>query len=173
MMTHKGTIDIKTERTLLRKIVMEDAKTFFTYGDWGETQEEANSYIEKLIEPYSFDDYYHWGIEYENKIVGRVKVNEISHRDNFVELAYDIAPDFRCRGLMTEAVQAVIKFLFNEINVNRIYEHIRVNNHASNRVVQKIGMKLEGVLRNHFIESDGSYTDVNIYGLLKDEYPTE
>jgi Acetyltransferases, including N-acetylases of ribosomal proteins len=123
-----------------------------------------------LIEPYKYDDYYHWGIEYENKIVGRIKVTEISQGDNFAELAYDIASEVRNRGLMTEAVRAAAKFLFEEVNLNRIYVYILANNYASNRVAQKVGMKLEGVLRKHCLQSDGVYVDVNIYGLLKEEY---
>jgi len=101
LMTHKGTVEIKTERVLLRRIVMDDAKTLFSYGDWGATLEETENMVEKLIEPYVNKDYYHWGIEYGGKIVGRIKVIEISGRDNFAELAYDTAPEYRNKGLMT------------------------------------------------------------------------
>lgn len=42
MLHRQGTVEIKTTRTLLRKMTMEDAKTLFTYGDWGETQAETD-----------------------------------------------------------------------------------------------------------------------------------
>ena len=117
-------------------------------------------------------DNYHWGLEYNGQVVGRVKITEISPRDNYMQLAYDIGPSYRNLGLMTEAVRGVIDFLFREAGVHRIYGQCRAHNIASARVMLKVGMVHEGRQRKHYIESDGTYSDVDIYGILQEDFFT-
>ena len=73
------------------------------------------------------------------------------------------------KGLMTEAVKAVSEYLLKECEFNRVYCMVRESNHASNRVCEKAGMKHEGFLRNHWIQNDGSYTNVHYWGLLSSD----
>ena len=73
------------------------------------------------------------------------------------------------KGLMTEAVKAVSIYLLKECEFNRVYCMVRESNLASNRVCEKAGMKHEGFLRNHWIQGDGSYTNVHYWGLLSSD----
>ena len=169
-MNHLGTNTIYTERLILRRLEQKDSKSLFDNGCLGSTEEEAENIVEEMIKYYVDKDNFNWGIEYDKKIIGRIKVIEISSRDNYVQLAYDIGLQHRNKGLMTEAVRGVISFLFNDVGVHRIYGQCRTYNIASARVMQKAGMIHEGRLRKHFIELDGTYSDVDIYGIIREEY---
>ena len=67
---------------------------------------------------------------------------------------------------MTEALKAVFDYLLNQSDFNRIYLQVRTNNNASNKVCEKCGMKLEGIMEKHF-KSQDSFDDVNIWGITK------
>jgi ribosomal-protein-alanine N-acetyltransferase len=70
---------------------------------------------------------------------------------------------------MTEAVRAVIRFGFRTMNLNRIQGRCEVENIASVRVMEKAGMRLEGVLREHEY-SAGKYLDIVMYSILRREW---
>ncbi len=168
-MNHQGTKTIQTERLTLRMLDLQDAKSLFEAGCLGSTEEEAEKIVLDMIKYYVDKTNYNWCIEYDGKAIGRVKVNEISPRDNYVQLGYEIGLPYRNKGLATEAVKGVIGFLFNDVGVHRIYGQCRVNNIASARVMQKAGMIHEGRLRKHYIENDGTYSVVDIYGIITED----
>ena len=70
---------------------------------------------------------------------------------------------------MTEAVKEVIKYGFEKMNLNRIYAKCFVENIGSQKVLEKVGMKFEGILREQmFIKS--KFSDMKIYSILSKEY---
>ena len=161
-----GTKILNTSRLILRKIVIEDAESLFTVGSLGQSPEEANEIVDNMMkyndDPMSF----HWVLEYQGKAVGRIKGWEVDPTNNYVQLGYDIGVSYRGLGLMPEAVKAASTYLLKECEFNRVYCMVRESNPASIRVCEKAGMTHEGFLRNHWIQSDGTYTNVHIYGLL-------
>ncbi|GMK45349.1 hypothetical protein PghCCS26_24770 [Paenibacillus glycanilyticus] len=70
---------------------------------------------------------------------------------------------------MSEAAGRVVKFAFEELELNRVYAAAMTRNPASYRVMEKIGMKFEGVLRNHIRKGD-TYEDLRYYGLLRTDH---
>jgi len=70
---------------------------------------------------------------------------------------------------MTEAIRAVIHFGFREMGLNRIEGRCRVDNVASARVMEKAGMEMEGVLRQH-VYAKGSFHDMKVYAVLREEW---
>ncbi len=166
---HKGTSEIRTARCLLRKLKLEDAADLYRLGCLGSSPEEADRFARDIIGDYGSSASYNWVIEYENRAVGRIKVIEISQRDNYMQIAYDIAEAYRNMGLMTECVKAVLRFLLTQVKAHRVYGQCRRTNPASARVMEKSGMKLEGCQRGHYIEKDGAYSDVFIYGIIRED----
>jgi ribosomal-protein-alanine N-acetyltransferase len=81
------------------------------------------------------------------------------------ELGYWIGVPFWNRGYVTEAARAVLRFGFEELELNRIYAVHLVRNPASGRVMQKVGMRHEGTFRQHLLKW-GTFEDVAQYGLL-------
>lgn len=166
-----GTIEIHTPRLKLRKICTSDAADLYSAGALGESLQEAEEIISNMMQynddPYSF----HWVLEYEGNAIGRVKAWEVNCRDNYAQLGYDIGPDYRSMGLMTEAVRAVTMFLLSDAQFNRVYCMVRETNIPSIRVCEKAGMVYEGTMRKHFAQEDGTYVDVLIYGRIRDDSP--
>jgi ribosomal-protein-alanine N-acetyltransferase len=101
-------------------------------------------------------------------LVGAISLKlEMIHRR--AELGYWIGVPFWNLGYATEAAAAIMQFGFVELSLNRIEAQYFENNVASGRVMQKLGMTHEGVLRKHVIK-DGVALDSIRYGILRSEY---
>jgi len=88
------------------------------------------------------------------------------------ELGYWIGKPHWGRGYATEAGRAVIDYGFRELSLRRIHAHHMAHNPPSGRVLEKLGMKPEGVLREHVFKW-GDFHDCAMYGLLRSEYESE
>ncbi|HLJ73384.1 MAG TPA: GNAT family N-acetyltransferase [Thermoanaerobaculia bacterium] len=85
------------------------------------------------------------------------------------ELGYWIGVPFWGRGYASEAGRAMLHFGFEEHALNRIFAQVFKRNPASARVLQKIGMRYEGLLRQHLKKWD-EYVDVECYGILREDF---
>ncbi len=164
-----GTKFLTTPRLTLRKIQPEDAQSLFSCGILGGSLSEAGEIVGNMMKYNDDPMTFHWALEYEGKAVGRIKGWEVDSRNSFVQLGYDIGAAYRNKGLMTEAVKAVCAYLLGDCGFNRVYCMVRESNPASARVCEKSGMTHEGFLRNHWIEPDGSYVNVHVWGMLASE----
>jgi [ribosomal protein S5]-alanine N-acetyltransferase len=89
------------------------------------------------------------------------------------ELGYWIGKPFWGRGYCTEAGRAVLRYAFTELRLHRVHAYHFSNNPASGRVMQKLGMRHEGCLRQH-LKKWGEFFDAEAYGILGSEfYPLE
>ena len=85
------------------------------------------------------------------------------------ELGYWIGKPFWGQGYCTEAGRAVLRYAFTELRLHRVHAHHFSNNPASGRVMQKLGMRHEGCLRQHVKKWD-AFFDVEAYGILGSEF---
>ncbi len=92
-----------------------------------------------------------------------------SMKFNRAELGYWVGRKFWGQGYTTEAAAAVIDWSFSEMGLNRIYAQHKSENTTSGRVMQKLGMQFEGILRQH-TKKDGIYSDMVYYGILRNEW---
>ena len=90
-------------------------------------------------------------------------------KNHFAEIEYCIGSLFQCKGLATEATQAVINFGFNKINLHKVQICHKSINIASKRVIEKCGLTYDGCLRDYFY-MNGCYVDRLYYSILKSEY---
>ncbi len=84
------------------------------------------------------------------------------------ELGYWLGADFWGRGYATEASGAVIRHGFEQLDLHRIHASHLVRNPASGRVLQKLGMRREGRLRQHAWHR-GGFEDLALFAILRDE----
>lgn len=91
-------------------------------------------------------------------------------QDN-AELGYWIGKAYWGRGYCTEAGYAVLRYAFAELRLHRVHARHLSHNPASGRVMQKLGMRHEGQLRQHAKKWD-EFFDVEIYGILRPEPAT-
>ncbi|MBP0969101.1 MAG: GNAT family N-acetyltransferase [Oscillospiraceae bacterium] len=182
-MQHLGTVTIETERLVLRRFVPEDAP--YAYRNWCSRDdvtrflrwpthtsvEVTEKVIGDWIENYGDPAYYNWVIVFKEigEPVGNISVVERDDRCELVEIGYCLGDRWWHKGIMSEALSAVIAFFFRSVGINRVEARHDANNPHSGQVMQKCGMKLEGVLRKSDWNNQG-VADMCIYGLLREEY---
>ena len=84
------------------------------------------------------------------------------------DIAYRVNPEYWNMGITTEAVKEVIRFIFENTELDRLNGRADVRNFASNKVMEKCGFIKEGTIRQGKMVS--VYCDYNIYGLLREDY---
>lgn len=111
-----------------------------------------------------------WGISLKNnpEIIGFCKC-EIEIPKVRADLGYDLTPKYWNKGIMTEALSAIMKFIFNTLDVNRIEAAVSTENIASIRLLEKLGFMKEGILRERSYWR-GSCHDMIMLSILKKEY---
>lgn len=90
-------------------------------------------------------------------------------RHNRAEVGYWLGQPYWGRGLATEALEAVLRFGFEQLGLNKVFATHHAGNLASGRVMEKNGLVLEGRLPQH-VRRDGQYLDLWQYGLLRQHY---
>lgn len=127
-----------------------------------------------------FIDWYHirfkdglgfrWGISIkgEKNIIGTIGFNNFTkkHRAN---IGYDLKPEYWNNGYITEALNEIIDFGFNQLEINRIEAEVMQGNESSERVLYKLNFKKEGILRQWMFWNE-KYYDMSMFALLRIEY---
>lgn len=183
MLTHKGTITIETERLILRRFRPEDDRAMFEnwasddavtkYLTWPShgSIDITRMVLADWVSGYDKPDFYQWAItlkaEGDNPI-GSIGVTEQNDRVGKAEIGYCLGQQWWRRGIMTEALKAVMNYFFDEVGMRRIESHHDTRNPHSGDVMKKCGMKFEGTLRQAAWNNQG-ICDVNLYALLAQE----
>ena len=185
MLTHKGTQTIETSRLILRKAVREDAEPMFRnwasdpevtkYLTWPtyEKVETAYQILELWSKEYEKPDYYQWMIVLKElgEPIGSISVVRQNDRVEEAEIGYCIGSRWWHQGVMTEALTAVIEYLFTEVGMNRVAARHDPNNPNSGAVMRKCGMKYEGTHRACDRNNQG-ICDAAQYAILRSEWET-
>ncbi len=181
-MTHKGTQTIKTRRLILRKFSVDDAPLMFKnwandervtkYLTWCPHQscEETKNLLEAWCKEYERTNYYNWAIEFDSEPIGNVSVVRWRDSDEWVELGYCMQYNLWNKGIITEAVSAVIDFMFEEVNVHSVRIEYASPNVGSGKVAQKCGLTLEGTMRDNYKSSSGEFFDICLCSILRGEW---
>jgi [ribosomal protein S5]-alanine N-acetyltransferase len=103
-----------------------------------------------------------------SELVGAIGL-VINRRFDRAELGYWIGRPYWNHDYCTEAGRAVVSYGFTELNLNRIHAYHLSRNPASGRVMEKLGMTREGLLRQH-AKKWGKYEDLVEYGLLREDW---
>jgi len=173
---------VETERLVLRKLNLEDANDYFefasnplvttyTWWDYHQSLEESVKYIKQVNEKYNTREAFHWGIvdKETNKIIGRTGYVSIDRFHERVEIGFALSCDYWNQGIITEATKPLIKYGFEVLELNRIEARCNTENLGSEKVMIKLGMQFEGILRQQ-LKVKGKYTDQKMYAILKKEY---
>ena len=168
---------IETERLLLRRLEMGDAADIFewvsdpqvtAYLFWRTHQSIADS--RDFIAWVTTDDFACWGVVLteSGKVIGNCFLHNVSFEHKRAEIAFNIGRKYWGMGYATEAAQAIIQFGFEGWQLNRIEGTCMVENRASARVMEKVGMTCEGVLRK-YVYVKGQFHDMKLYSILEEE----
>ena len=103
------------------------------------------------------------------ELIGAIGISSIDREHEKAEIGYWIGKKFWNNGYCTEAAKRVVQYCFEELRLNRVYALHFLTNPASGKVMKKIGMKKEGVLRKN-IKKWEEFVDTPIYSILRKEY---
>ena len=183
-MKNLGTKELETERLILRKFTLDDAKDMFNnYGSDSDTSkylvwnthkniEDSISYIKDVLEKYKKDSFYCWGVVLKetNALFGAISVIDLDIKNHTAEVGYCYGSKWWRNGYAAESFKRVIAFLFDEVGIETIYADHYLDNVASGRVMEKCGLKKEGILRKRMYDKNGNLSDLVSYSILKEEY---
>lgn len=176
-------VKFETKRLLLRSIELSDAERINLLVN----DKEITSTTLRIPYPSSMEDTQKWiethhkncekgdqavfGIILKdiNKIIGVISL-DINNQHENAELGYWIGKSYWRNGYCTEAAEAILKFGFQQLKLHRIFAFHMKENSSSERVMQKIGMKYEGLLKHH-IKKDGNFKDIKVYGIIISSSP--
>lgn len=109
------------------------------------------------------------GASASGRLIGNVGIRKPAPAASTAELGYDLNPDYWGRGYATEAAAAMLRFAFTDLTLRRVTATCIAENVASARVLTKVGMQLEGRLREHQWFR-GRWWDTLLYGILRHEW---
>ncbi|QQO07648.1 GNAT family N-acetyltransferase [Breznakiella homolactica] len=178
MLKHKGTRDIKTERLLLRKITPEDAEMVFKwmsdpevlkFEDWILHTDTAftKGFISWVTNDYATDKIYNWGIQLGEELIGNILVTEVLDEAKKGTIGYYLRKDCWSKGYATEAVKAVIRYMFSEVGLYKIDARHAVKNRASGTVLQKAGMAYTGHVKEYYY-CHSEWHDCDFYAITQE-----
>ncbi len=179
---HKGSIEIKTDRLVLRRFRVEDANEMFD--NWAsrdevtktlawrthESIDETVEFLETVTSNYSNPKYYVWAITLEGEVIGSISCGNIHPINHSAEMGFALSDDYWNEGYTTEALNGVLDFLFGSVNMHRVMAVHLEGNDASAKVMKKAGMQYEGNLREAALSKTGEYTDLHMYSILEEDW---
>ena len=178
--TDPPTLD--TERLILRKILISDADDMFEYSSneeltryllWDAHPDPlyTEHYVRYLQERYAVGDFYDFAVvsKRTGQMIGTVGFTSFDLPNRSAEIGYVISPCHQGQGYATEAVLRILSFGFEECALERISAVCMKGNLASLRVMEKCGLKREGLLRSA-VFAKGEMKDVHLSAITKKDY---
>ncbi len=180
---HMGTVPIETLRLNLRRFEEKDAKDMYQnwagdplvckYLSWGPhaNEEISRKRILSWVSNYMRYNSYVWALELKrnHNAVGSISVEIQDDRYETCEVGYCLGREYWSQGLMTEALSAVMHFLFFEVGYESIRAKHDVLNIASGKVMQKAGMHYSNTEKKVGVRRDGTYYDCDVYVRHRDD----
>ena len=177
---------ITTDRLLLREFVVDDWPAVLAYQQnprylrlypWTErTEAEARDFVRMFVDQQAESPRRKFQLAVSlpdsGLLIGNCGIRRKPENDWEADIGYELAPDYWGRGYATEAARAIVSFGFRELGLHRISSWCIADNAASARVLERVGLKLEGQLRqNEYFK--GRWWDTLRYGMPVGEWRAE
>ena len=173
---------LETPRLKLRRLMTRDANDVYEYASdpnvsrfvtWETHRSVADSlhFVRMVLNSYNRGEPTSWGIVYkeDRKIIGTGGYHWWQVDSARAEIGYAISSRYWNRGIMTEALNAMVEFGFEKMLLNRIEARCYIKNSASERVLQKCGFRFEGIMRESLYVK-GEFQDLKLYSVLKKDF---
>ncbi len=171
---------LETERLILRKWQLEDLDGLYEFAKkpcvgpmagWKphESKEESLGVLKYYIDN---DDRWAIVIKESSKVIGMVNIKPDNNRGKYYAklLSFALSPDYWGNGYMTEAVKRVVKYVFEEMNIDILTAFHYPLNIRSKRVIEKCGFKYEGTIEQGSKIYDGQVFDSVCHSIMKPDY---
>ncbi len=174
--------ELATQRLQLRRIRQSDAPELFAilsdeeamrfYGhEPHHNISETHSLISKIEVRYARREAIRWAVTLkgEDRLIGTCSLHHIDAESRRAETGYELHRAYWGRGLMPEAVAAILTYGFSEMELHRVEALIDIANEQSKNLLLKLGFTYEGNLRQRYF-MNGRFEDEHYFGLLRDEW---
>lgn len=182
-MEHIGTVTLETERLILRKCEIDDYKDSYKYCcsdpelarlqafDVHENdQVTKKSFIEKANQYIVDSSFYEWAIvrKKDNQFMGEIALVDYDEKYNAIQLGYHLGKAFRGKGYMQEALTEILRFSFENLNLDQVYALILNDNYGSQKVVKSNNLEYSRTIDNY---KDEVYEGpIDKYKITRDKY---
>lgn len=173
---------METDRFRLRQMQVVDAPNVFDYFSKDEVtryydlesfqeEKQARDIIDKWNEKFHVNEGIRWGIALKgsNEIIGSCGFHNWEKEHFKAEVGFEVHPTYWRQGVITEVLQPILRYGFEEMALNRIEAYYDPENTASKRSLEKAGFIFEGILRKAAFEK-GVFCDAAVCSLLKEEF---
>lgn len=171
------------EHLLLRSFQPDDAPALFRAVDedrmhlrpwlrWVDVttkQEHIMQFIQRAQQQLHNQEALELGIVYDRRIIGGIGMHDWDHMLKKAQVGYWISKDFEGKGIVHRCLMHFIDFLFDKPGLNKIEIHFMPGNKRSSALAERLGFKIEGVIRQSYF-MNGRLEDLVITGLLKTEW---
>lgn len=175
--------ELHTSRLRLRKLTMEDVKPYYErigscpdvtrymlFSPHRDISESVDS-IEKALRRYREGKCYRFGIALRDtdELIGVIEPLRFEEEGSSCSFAYMLGKDFWGKGYGTEALAAVLDFLFGKMDMERVEADHMAENPGSGAVMRKVGMVFQGVEEDKY-EKDGVLHNAVCYAITKEQW---
>ncbi|WP_342443739.1 GNAT family N-acetyltransferase [Lysinibacillus sp. FSL K6-0057] len=143
------------------------------YQTWGpNTEEDSKEFIQDVLDEATQTprERYVFAIIYQETLIGAVEIMIQDFTNKVGEIGYIVNPDYWGKGVATQSAKLMITFGFETLKLHRICATCDPRNIGSAKVLEKVGMLKEGVLRENMLMKDGVWRDSLLYSVLKQEW---
>lgn len=173
---------LESERLILKPISIDDIEPIYSeilsnkdtlyFLDWPFCKDinDATNFVQTLIDNAENKKLYFWTLfeKDTNNFVGCVSLCNYEQNKRMAEIEYVATSNARGKGYIPEANKKIIEYLIKECGLYRIECMCNIENIASSRVLEKTGMKYEGILRGRALNlnEEGNPGDLKIYSII-------
>jgi RimJ/RimL family protein N-acetyltransferase len=131
---------------------------------------EAEGLIGEMLEAFGKRELINWVVAgRDDRVIGTCTLFHFDPRHRHAEVGYALRSDHWGRGLASEAVSLAIDWALQALDLHRVEADIDPRNEASRRLLERLGFRSEGVLRERFFVGDAA-TDSELFGVLATEW---
>ena len=173
---------LSTERLRLRWLTPADVPALYTiFSDpqvtryWSSPPlrdlAAAAALLAEIADGFARRTLFQWGLarRSDDQVVGTCTLAALSSAHRRAELGFALGRAHWRQGYIAEALQAVVGFAFDRLDLHRLEADVDPRNHASIRALERLGFRREGYLRERY-HVDGELQDAVLYGLLQSEW---
>lgn len=155
----------------MQEWMQDNSVTANLQADFGSfTEEKVSGFIKSAMEQKLDSENLHYAIVDENdEYMGTISLKNINRRDKNAEYAIVTRSVAHGKGYAMAATKEILAFGFDELQLEKIYLYVSVNNVAANKFYKKCGFVEEGVFRKHLL-INGMLEDIRWFSALKDEF---
>lgn len=162
----------KRHKEELYELVDQNREHLREWLPWVDNMKSAEDYNEIFpmwLHRFADGNGFEAGIRYKGKLVGMLGVHEINWNKRATSLGYYLAEEAGGKGIMTKSVTAVLRYLFEDLKLNKVEIHCGVDNDRSRGIPIRLGFKLDGVMRDGEWLYD-HFHDMAVYSMLASDW---